>query len=105
MGDNQCDQMWQFIVFSSNTCSHCLDNQLILANLFQHGVYGDVRARSADAGTAVNDDRAAFGRIGSHRLPDVGEDWQRVAGCAVVWPAGVVKLLYLALTHGSLFSL
>ena len=74
-------------------------------HLFKHRVDSDVRSRSADAGAAVDDDRAAVARVGFHRLPDEGENRQRVARNPVVGPACVVELLDLALADAGLLPL
>ena len=67
-----------------------------LGYLLQHGVDGDVSSGPTDPGAAVDDDGAAVDGVGLDRLPDVGQDWQWVAGHAVVGPARVVELLDLA---------
>ena len=53
----------------------------------------------------MDDDGPAVWWVGLHRLPDEGENGQRVTRNPVVGPARVVKLLHLALADAALLAL
>ena len=58
-----------------------------------------------DGKVSLPEARAAVARVGFHRLPDEGENGQRVARNPVVGPARVVELLDLALADAGLLPL